>query len=116
MRGGYRHGAGRPSAGVKVKQEKSEDAFPIDAARASVMAKGSVMSPLDYMLTVMNNPKAAQSRRDRMACAAAPFCHPRMADNRFGKKDAQVEAALTAGQGSDWAGDLDFAGDGGKPN
>ena len=114
-RGGRRPGAGRP----RSRPSKSEDQYPApvpvldDIARAALKAG---MSPLEYMLGVMRNPEADQTRRDRMAQAAAPFCHPRMADNRFGKKDAQVEAALTAGHGSDWADDLDYAGDGGKPN
>jgi urease accessory protein UreF len=34
----------------------------------------------------------------------------------LGKKQMQEAAALTAGHGSDWADDLDYAGDGGKPN
>jgi hypothetical protein len=32
--------------------------------------------PLAYMLRVMRDPDAPAERRDRMAIAAAPFCHP----------------------------------------
>ena len=60
------------------------------------------MTPLEYMLAVMNDPDADHVRRDRMAIAAAPFCHSRMADNRLGKKDAAAKAAETAGEGTDW--------------
>jgi hypothetical protein len=95
-RGGYRAGAGRPKGSKTVRAS----AISADLQRA---AKKSGMTPLEYMLSVMNNPKVDQSRRDRMAVAAAPFCHPRVADNRFGKKDAAAEAAETEGEGTPWA-------------
>jgi hypothetical protein len=34
--------------------------------------------PLDYMLTVMRDPKADDKRRDAMAMAAAPYLHPKL--------------------------------------
>lgn len=37
------------------------------------------ITPLDYMLKVMRNPKADASRRDEMAKAAAPYVHPKLA-------------------------------------
>jgi hypothetical protein len=36
-------------------------------------------SPLEHMLAVLHDPKADADRRDRMAIAAAPFIHPRLA-------------------------------------
>lgn len=51
------------------------------------------------MLKVMNNDEADQNRRDRMAIAAAPFVHPRMSDNRFGKGDEKAAAAEEASAG-----------------
>jgi hypothetical protein len=39
----------------------------------------SGMTPLEYMLKVMRNPKADVSRRDDMAKAAAPYVHPKLA-------------------------------------
>ena len=65
------------------------------------------MQPLEYMLTVMNDPAADQTRRDRMAIAAAPYCHPRMSDMVKGKKTQETEAAEMAGVGTAWADDLD---------
>ena len=35
--------------------------------------------PLDYMLAVMRDPKAAARRRDEMAKAAAPYLHSKLA-------------------------------------
>jgi len=90
-RGGYKPGAGRP--------KKAELTL-----RSAAIAAGQ--TPLEYMLAVMNDPEADPARRDRAAIAAAPFVHPRIADNRFGKKDAAAEAAENAGDGSDWANDL----------
>jgi hypothetical protein len=37
-------------------------------------------TPLEYMLKVMRNTKAAGERRDRMAVAAAPYVHPKLAN------------------------------------
>lgn len=105
-RGGYRPGAGRPKgAKTKTHQAKSEDRIAPDILQA---AKKSGMSPLDYMLAVMRSEDADPSRRDRMAVAAAPFCHPRISDNRFGKKDAAAEAAHAAGHTEKWSGDLAY--------
>src|SRR6516164_1897604 len=44
--------------------------------RAEIARNG--ISPLDYMLKVMRDPKVEPDRRDRMAAAAAPFQHPRL--------------------------------------
>jgi hypothetical protein len=71
-------------------------------------AKAAQLQPLEYMLAVLNDPTADATRRDRMAIAAAPYCHPRVADAAKGKKDQQADAAATAGAGTAWAGDLEF--------
>lgn len=39
----------------------------------------SGLTPLEYMLKVMRNPKAGDDRRDDMAKAAAPYVHPKLA-------------------------------------
>jgi hypothetical protein len=62
--------------------------------------------PLDYMLRIMRDPTVDDARRDKMAALAAPFCHPRIADNRFGKRDAALEEAQRATEGTEWAEDL----------
>ena len=36
-------------------------------------------TPLEYMLEIMRDPKADDTRRDEMARAAAPYLHPRRA-------------------------------------
>jgi hypothetical protein len=66
--------------------------------------------PLDYMLAVIRDPAAGVSRRDRMAIAAAPYCHARVAYATKGRKEQAAEAAAEAGAGTAWAGDLEFEG------
>ena len=61
-------------------------------------------TPLQHMLSVVNDPAAAPARRDKMAIAAAPYCHPRIADK--GKKAVEAETAQRAGEGSAWEDDL----------
>lgn len=57
------------------------------------------LSPLDYMLSVMNDPLADAVRRDRMAQAAAPYVHAKPGDAPMGKKEERQEAANKAAVG-----------------
>ena len=109
-RGGYRPGAGR-------KRKAGSGPSAVRDAAAAIVKNLMVAcnaTPLDYMLAVMRDPDIEPARRDRMAIAAAPFCHPRVADNRAGKKDEKEAAAKTAGQGSAWGDDLAFSNE--RPN
>jgi len=71
MRGGWRPNAGRPrgakNGSRKVRGIPSD--MRADAARAN-------MTPLAFMLSVMNDPDEDDVRRDRAARNALPFCHP----------------------------------------
>lgn len=93
--GGFRAGAGRP------KGAKSPKAQPIKVAPdIKKAARQSGMSPLDYMLTVMNSDDVDCERRDRMAIAAAPYVHAKAAEAVGGKKEqAQAEAERLAADG-----------------
>jgi phage terminase small subunit len=62
--------------------------------------------PLDYMLAVIRDPTIDAARRDRLAIAAAPYCHRRLAEKT--QKAAAAEAAEAAGSDDAWAGDLDY--------
>jgi phage terminase small subunit len=103
-RGGYRPGAGRPK-GAKSKIEAGEHvqpglpdllaALPGDIVRDAATKR---LSPLEYMLQVMNDPNIDSSRRDRMAVAAAPFIHARKGEGEAKKKDKD-ERAKTASYG-----------------
>jgi hypothetical protein len=72
-------------------------------------ARAAELLPLGYMLAVIRDPTAAASRRDRMAIAAAQYCHPRAADYRKGKKDHEAEVAKEAGAGTEWDSDLEYS-------
>lgn len=64
------------------------------AVPPAVPIPSGLLSPLDYMLQVLNDPKVEPERRDRMAQAAAPFFHARPAAGaELGKKDRQKQAA-----------------------
>jgi phage terminase small subunit len=117
-RGGPRPGAGRPKgSGTKGKKAtaakagKKQTKSKAKAAQIEVLPPGpspedevfegeilpAKLSPLEYMLEVMNNRKAEPERRDRMAVAAAPYVHGKMGEK--GKKESKREAAASAGGG-----------------
>ena len=85
--GGYRAGAGRPRGSTSKKLSKKD----VKAIKKS--AKLSGMTPLEYMLSVMNSAEADDERRDRMAIAAAPYVHEKAVDKKLGKKEQKLEAA-----------------------
>jgi hypothetical protein len=95
VRGGYRPGAGRP---------KQASHLPTTPTEVRIAARTAGITPLEYMLGVLNDPAADAARRDRMAVAAAPFVHPRA--EMAGKKEAARAAARTAGEGTSWGDDL----------
>lgn len=90
-RGGYRPGAGRPKKAIK-KQEDHPSVPPPSLVPAVRESK----DPLTYMLDIMNDPTQDQSRRDRMAQAAAQYVHPKAGE---GKKESREEAARKAAKG-----------------
>jgi hypothetical protein len=92
-RGGYRPGAGRPE-GSKTKVRRK-----VAAPRRPEVE----VTPLEYMLSVMSDPNTDPLRRDKMAIAAAPFMHPRVADARYGKKDAERDRAEEMGKKDKYA-------------
>jgi|GEM_PF-680523 len=110
-RGGFRpsFGPGRPKGIKETKPRKprtprlptppATEANPSDIA---VINDG--LTPLEYMLAVMRDPGADQTRRDRMAMACAPYCHPRMFEQRVGKKEVQKAKAKTANMA--WLADI----------
>lgn len=85
--GGARVGAGRPRktvGDVPVATDKT-----VNRPRKSLGG----LSPLEYMLGVMNDDDADAGRRDRMAVAAAPYVHPKAEAVAPGKKEQQQAAA-----------------------
>jgi hypothetical protein len=99
-RGGYRPGSG-PQKGTKYKKRGDKTEKPKKGEIPSDIldgAKAENLLPLDYMLKVMNDETEAKERRDRMAIAAAPFCHPRIAEGK-GKKQEKDDKAAAAAKG-----------------
>jgi hypothetical protein len=103
-RGGYRQGAGRPR-GAKDKRPRITAAAIEKTARLSrkAVAKAGGELPLPYMLKIMNDPTQPQARRDKMAIAAAAFCHPRLGLFAEMKRpsqmtDAELDRAIAAAQ------------------
>jgi phage terminase small subunit len=98
-RGGYRPGAGRPK-GSKNKPKQART-----AASAQTTATGTAtaedVDPLSYLLKVMNDPSAEQTRRDRMAIAAAPLVHVKPTE--LGKKAKRTEDAKKLLEGGRFA-------------
>jgi len=115
-KGGFRvaFGRGRPKGIKETKPRKPRtprNSLPApepdvnkEANAADIAAINAGSTPLEYMLAVMRDPSADQMRRDRMAMACAPYCHPRMFEQRIGKKEVQKAKAKTANVA--WMADL----------
>lgn len=88
-RGGYRPNSG-PIRGTKYKKRLLKS----DIGSA---AENEGLSPLAYMLKIMNNPKEDIELRARMAVAAAPYCHARAGES--GKKEEKENRAKAASNG-----------------
>lgn len=101
-RGGYRPGSG-PLKGTKYsprgtrkKQEPGKKkGIPQDIKDKATAVD---MTPLEYMLKVMNDPDEDRDIRARMAVAAAPYIHPRKGEGA-GKKQAREDKAKGAAAG-----------------
>lgn len=86
-RGGARPGAGRPKKAAGDVPKAT--AATVNRPRKSLCN----LTPLEYMLDVMNDEDAEDARRDRMAIAAAPFVHARAEAVAPGKKEQRQAAA-----------------------
>lgn len=58
--------------------------------------KATGETPLEYKLRVMRDPTVEHDRRDKMAIAAAPFIHPKLAAiEHTGKDGAAIALEIT---------------------
>lgn len=65
------------------------------ALAAEIAATGE--TPLEYMLRVMRDPVAEYDRRDKMAAAAAPYIHPKLASTEVtGKGGGPVQVIMSS--------------------
>lgn len=87
---------------VTISEKKLMDVLAVELAAEvngdKPLENPERLEPLDYMLGVMNDSTADKDRRDRMAIAAAPFVHPRIAEGK-GKKEEKESKAKNAGKG-----------------
>lgn len=88
--GGARPGAGRP-------RKNPPPAAPAAAPEVPAEAPPERKEPLDFLMDVINDPKAPLSARVRAAVAAAQYKHTKTHDG--GKKDAKADAAKKAAGG-----------------
>ena len=95
-------GGARPGAGRKKKVVAAETvtakAEPAVAAPVAEPAAPVPETPLDYLLSVMKDPKADMALRVRAALGAAPYVHGKATE--LGKKEAREVAAKGIGAGS----------------
>jgi phage terminase small subunit len=91
----YRPRVPKPGTTTKQKRPGKPPDIPRDITDA---AAAENLTPLEYMLREMNKPTEPKERRDRLAMAAAPFCHPRKGEGA-GKKDDKADRAKQAGSG-----------------
>ncbi len=109
-RGGYRPNSG-PQKGAKyrprvpkpdgmTKQKRTKKPKGSRGIPADIVAEAASenMTPLAYMLKVMNDPGVPEDTRLRAASLAAPFCHPRKGEGA-GKKEEKNDRARAAGSG-----------------
>ena len=90
-RGGFRVGAGRPKGSKKNRTTtKSKQSDSI------ITRPGESLTPLQFMLRVLNDPNADKELRAKMAIAAAPYIHSRAGE---GKKNDRADRAKKAGAG-----------------
>jgi hypothetical protein len=68
---------GRKTGGRKRGTPNKATSLLAVKAEAAVAGAGGEM-PLDHMLRVMRDPATEPHRRDAMAKAAAPYCHPQL--------------------------------------
>lgn len=95
-RGGYRPGAGRP----KKSGGPTKASLVVEAKRE---ARKSGMTPLEYMLEVMNDDAGDPDRRDKMAIAAAPYVHAKADAVAAGKKEQRKANADQVAAGGRFA-------------
>ena len=95
-------GGARPGAGRKPKTAKALPRPEVKVPAAPVVTESEVLAahdltPLAYLLQVVNDTKAERRERLQAASIAAPYVHPRKGEG--GKKDAAADAAKKVGAG-----------------
>lgn len=102
-RGGFRPGAGRPRKGAEGKAGQNvraaKAAIDADPVSADAVLADDQVSPLEFLLNMVNDPSASPADRFRAAVAAAPYVHARAEAAVAGKKEQRKETAQKASDG-----------------
>ena len=93
-RGGSRPGAGQPKGSTSSKHLRTG----IAALQGDISSR-RFKTALEFAMSVINDPTSDMNDKIRLAIAAMPFQHPKLAERPAGKKDAAVAAAERAGTG-----------------
>ena len=93
-RGGSRPGAGRPKGSTSSKRLRTG----IAALQGDIGSR-LFKTALEFAMSVINDPAAEMNDKIRLAIAAMPFQHPKLAERSTGKKDAAMAAAERVGNG-----------------
>ena len=101
--GGFRPGAGRPKGAQNNSKGELPGPSPEGRGTESDNPTEENLSPLAYMLKLMNDPKVDQDTRLRAASLAAPYCHSRKGEG-LGKKEEKENRAKQAASGKFAAG------------
>lgn len=84
-----------PKAGATVQLPVEQIKRLLDPSPQPLPPEADVevgnMTPLEYALNVMNDPREPKERRDRLCVAAMPFVHVKKGEG--GKREAAVEKA-----------------------
>lgn len=79
-----------------IARLKARASMPLNLGEAlddGIPVERENLTPLEYMLRVMNDPNAAMDRRDKFAIAAAPYLHQKADEAAKTKKEQKAETA-----------------------
>lgn len=110
-RGGARSGAGRPrKPRTPDELQEFEDKLAADRATPDLPTgiEQRYETAVEFAMAIINDDSKPLSERRRLAIAVMPYQSPKVAADLGGKKGARQAAAKTAGEGSDWGGDLTY--------
>ena len=68
----------------KQSRKAPQDAEETEAPATEASSSDAIMSPLDYLLSILRDEEQPQSARVEAAKAAAPYLHPRLAQVAHG--------------------------------
>lgn len=94
-RGGARTGAGRPKGSGSSKAIRSA----VSALQTDNISSHRFKTALEFAMSVINDTAADMNDKIRLAIAAMPFQHPKLAEQSAGKKEQAAVAAGRAASG-----------------